>query len=181
MSIKAFLPYFWLGGDYIKTETLPDDTMVMPIQCTVDPEYTESMVCHSDSVQKWYILYKLNETKPGYDDVYYTLEQSGRWVDIAPYCCLGYIYAPFKWGLPVKSKYGLQYLPLWESVPTGKYTDDGCELTEEHYKLVTMIMTSLPDDNVTQHNDYTRFTITDYGTDLIQMTRDFECFTGIKY
>jgi len=188
MSMVVLKPYFWLGGDYVKTVTLPDDTMVMPIQRNVDSEYVDSFVCHSDNTEKWYIINKLSAPVPEQPEVYYYLDCSGSWVDIAPYCSIGYIYAPFKWGNPLKNKHlaRVQYIPVWQSVPTGKYHEtEGFELYEERYSLIRTslpVPTDIPSDpNTTQYNEMTSFEVFDYGTDLIQMVRDIECHTGLKF
>lgn len=185
MSMQVLTHNFWLRGDYVRTETLPDDLMVTPIQPGTDPEYTKATVCHADSTGKWYIITELDKPVPEKPDVNHYLIVSGAWDDVAPYCCQGCLYAPFKWGVPLQSCHSktLQYIPVWESVPTGKYDAvEGFPLYEERYKLITLALyCPFPDANTTQHNDSTYFEVNDYGTDLIQLTKDIECFTGIKF
>lgn len=188
MSMTALTHCFWLGGDYAKTVILPDDLMVTPVHAKIDMclspyEYIDSEVCHSESSGQWYIVIELAQPVPEYPEVNYYLYSSGSWVEIAPCCYIGHQEAPFLWGIPLKGKYtDDQYLPIWESVPTGKYhPEEGYELREERYKLIRLAkFPCVSDPNTYQYNESTYFETIEY-TDLIEMVKDIEIFTGIKY
>ena len=109
----------------------------------------------------------------------------GSWLDISYWFDSNHFaYAPFEWGQIIKGKYGVTYLPIWESVHTGKYHNDeeALPIMENRYKLIILMAPHfMKPDNVVQANYDTRFSIVDYGTDLVSLVRDIELYTGKKY
>lgn len=169
--------------DSQKVVSLPSDLMCVPIQGK-----DETSICHSDTVGKWYVLRNLdNMTIVDGEEIFTQLIDLGSWVDIARYYfdpCFD--NAPFYWGKTYKNnRYPdrLQYIPIWQSVPTGAYNDEGLPNMKEVYQLVTIMPYYSPfkADNPIQYNFDTRFQVKDYGENLIELAEDLELFTGLKF
>ena len=163
-----------------KLVTLPEDLMVTPIHGKFNTD-----ICHSETTGKWYVVHILTkpETIDG-QEVYSGLVDSGSWVELArTFFDESFEYAPFYWGQTYKSSImpeAVQYIPIWESVPTGRYDEEGLPTMKQVYKLITLMPYhfTVPTDNVTQYNFDTRFQVVDYGSDLLSLTRDLELYTG---
>lgn len=162
---------------------LPSDLMVTPIQGK-----DGASICHSDTVGKWYVIRNLDSMSivEG-KEVFSQLIDFGSWVDIARYYFDPYFaYAPFHWGETYKNKYypdKLQYVPIWQSVPTGTYNDEGLPNMKEVYKLIVLMPYSAPfkANNPIQYNFDSRFEIKDYDENLIELVQDLELFTGLQF
>ena len=163
-----------------KTVSLPDDLMCTPIVSSIE----NVSICHSDSANKWYAIQNLEhpiDTKEG--EIYSGLISVGSWADLADYVFDPYFaYAPFKWGNIYHSAIvpdGVQYMPIWENLETGKYDFEGLPIMRENYKLITIMPYHAPieADNPIQYNFDSRFHVEDYGEDLIRLVRDLELYT----
>ena len=160
---------------------LPDDLMVMPICCNTDYFTGESVnVCHSDNTGEWFILIDMKNNPV--DEITNYIFCCGTWTECAVYFNPNFIEAPFKWGIPLPSKHGnhIQYLPIWEHLPNGKFNEEDFEEHTEVYKLISMILPTFCKDNTFEFNNHTHFDITEYDN-LIELTKDIENLTAIKF
>lgn len=170
--------FIWLPREQWKIIDIPDDITVISIRYHEDNEVTLN---YSEIEKQWFSLINISDPSK---DVYFALLSSGTWLD----CCqdlapLDYTDAPFRWGQPLTNKYSpsIQYTPIWESVPTGKYDDDGIEIKKEEYKIIRSITPSLEDHNVNQFNYYSKFSIDNFGSDLYEIVRAIETYTNEKF
>ena len=174
--MKAFTSFF-----IPKVEELPDDLTVYPINTSFD--VPGSRLCHSESSGSWYLLVSLSEPVPDYPDVFDYVLNSGSFVDVAGSLHLNYLDAPFMWGkiLPAKHS-GVRYMPIWETVCSGEYDEEGFEKTKEVYSLIRMISqdNDITRSSVAQYNTSTCFSCTQYES-LVELIKDIELRTGITF
>ena len=170
----------WASREDWNIRQLPGDLMHLPVVMD-DPGVSLN---HSKSTGLFYVLQEV-QPRTG-EEIYFGLLTSGHWLDCYDYISNPYfLNVPFEWGKRIKNRYGLVYVPIWESVLTGEiWTDEEGyehEQTKEIYKIIRLSVSPFEDDNVYQRNNLTSFEVFSYDTDLRQMVSDLECFTGIKF
>lgn len=180
--MKAFdKNVLWASREDWKIIDLPDDLMVYPCN---DYENGYLKLCRSESVGKWYVL--SDSSSDPEKGIYSSCLECGSWLDcISFFSCPIYWYCPVKYGEPIKSLHSnrLQYMPIYESVPTGEYNDIGEEIYKDVYKIVMMNLYPFPypSNNVMDYNYKTGFSVYDYGENLVKMVSDLQVFTGKEF
>jgi len=187
--MKAYKESFvFLPRNQWEVIDLPSDLVVFPI--VIDGK---TDVMHSETTGKWYVLIKVELTEEDNHkdfDNFITcgLLASGSWLDCYPYIPKHFAYVPFCWGEPLKSHVAdnVQYIPIWESVPTGKYYNDpgsefdGFPIKHDIYKIIHMNLDifRVTADNTIQSNYNTRFEVEDFGEDLKGLISSLQVYTG---
>lgn len=134
---------------------LPDDLMSVW-------NWDGKTFCHSESTGKYYAITE-EYTRIGCH-VYPYLLQCGSWLDcmrtVSPSGCDDNL-VPFMWGKPLPSAIvkGWEYIPFFESVDTGKRTEDDCPVSRTEYRLLCCEFPSWVEDNDRLKNAYTSFEV----------------------
>ena len=161
---------------------LPDDLMI--IRSSTLLTNTETSLCHSETLQKWYVLVNMSESDLK-NDIYQYLFCDGEWID----CILSvdpfpnWLDAPFKFGemIPSLINKGFSYLPIWQRIPTGEYDEEDREIYKDDYKILcvyhSMPFLDNPYDYRVQ-NANTGFEVEDFGESLVDMVKTLQWRTG---
>ena len=183
-AIKYYFDAKHIGNPKELVE-LPSDLMVAPYRGNdsfEDPSMAR--ICHSESANKWYILYTHDKPFEGFDDVYDHIVDEGTFSYCMKYMVIDFSNVPFKWGVPLQSydKKNVQYIPIWLSVPSGRFNEEGFEYSKLVFKLITCIAPicePVPDDTY-GYNLLTAFTESVYEDThegIRELIKDIECKT----
>lgn len=161
---------------------LPNDLMIIRTSTLLSNHQTK--LCYSDTMKNWYVLAEMSEPDIE-NNIFDYLFCSGRWID----CILSvdpfpnWLDAPFKFGemIPSLINNGFSYLPIWQRVPAGEYTEEGEEILKDDYKILCIYHSAPFFDNPYDYrvqNANTGFEFEEFGENLVEMVKTLQWRTG---